>query len=249
MRFLRQALVASLVLIVLAGSASTRDPEKPIRILFIGNSYTYFNDLPQMIDVLAKAGHRRRLEPVLETPGSWSLEQHGKSGKTAKKIEHGKWDYIVLQEQSLRPLKDRKLLFEYAAKFDGEIKKHGAKTLLYQTWARQDAQEKQAELSKAFFDLGKDLGAKVVPVGEAWARALKEDPKLVLHTADKSHPNKTGTYLAACVFYAVIYGKSPEGLPATIGGLNEEQARALQRIAWQTSPEAGGSSRTESRSK
>jgi WD40 repeat protein len=234
MRFRSRSLLASLILLFVAGSAPCQDQAKPIRVLFIGNSYTYFNDLPQMISALAKAGNQRPLEHARETPGGWSLEQHFKSDKTLKKIADGKWDYVVLQEQSLRPLKDRKLLFEYAAKLDAEIKKHGAKTLLYQTWSRQDAPEKQAELSKAFVDLGKELGAKVIPVGEAWARALKDDPKLVLHNADKSHPNKAGSYLAACVFYAAIYGKSPEGLPGEIGGLSNEAARKLQAVAWQT---------------
>jgi hypothetical protein len=226
--------VATLVLCGAALPAAARDEPKPIRILFIGNSYTYVNDLPKMIAELANAGKQRPLEHDRETPGGCSLEKHWKDEKALKKIQAGPWDYVVLQEHSMRPLTDRQLMFEYGGKLDAEIRKRNAKTLLYQTWARQDTPEKQPELSKAYLDLGKELKADVVPAGMAWERALKEDPKLVLHNPDKSHPSRAGTYLTACVFYAVLYGKSPEGLPGAIGGLSDEDARKLQVIAWKT---------------
>jgi hypothetical protein len=232
MRLTRRLFLATLVLLA-ATTTRAGEEKKPIRVLFIGNSYTFFNDLPNMIAALAKAGDQRPIEHARETPGGRSLEQHWNDGKAAKRITEGKWDFVVLQEHSLRPLTDRERMFEFARKLDAEIKKHSAKTLLYQTWARQDVPEKQAELSKAYLDLGKELGAKVIPVGEAWSLAMKGNPKLSLHVADKSHPNKAGTYLAACVFYAAIYGKSPEGLPGQVGGLTDAEARSLQRIAWE----------------
>jgi hypothetical protein len=233
MRLSRRLLLAGLLLFAAAPPMQAGDEKKPIRVLFIGNSYIFVNDLPNMIAALAKAGNERRFVHARETPGGRSLEQQWKDGKAIKRIAEGKWDYVVLQEQSQRPLTDRERMFEFAGKLDAENKRHGAKTLLYQTWARQDAPEKQADLSKAYFDLGKELGAKVIPVGDAWSLALKGDPKLVMHHADKSHPNKAGTYLAACVFYAAVYGKSPEGLPGEIGGLNDSEARRLQTIAWE----------------
>lgn len=79
-----------------------------------------------------------------------------------------------------------------------------------------------------------ELKSQIAPVGNAWEAALKADKKLVLHTSDKKHPTATGTYLAACVFYATIYGKSPEGLPGSIGKLADEEARAMQAIGWKT---------------
>jgi len=214
---------------------------KPLRILFIGNSYTSVNNLPKMIADLAKAGDQRLFEFEMETPGGCTLEKHWKDGKAVGKIAAGNWDFVVLQEQSLRPLNDPKLMFEYAAKLDGEIKKYKAKTLLYQTWARQNAIEKQPELSKAYLDLGKELKADVAPVGMAWEQALKDDPKLALYRDDKSHPAKAGTYLAACVFYAKIYNQSPEGLPGKIGDLGDDQAKKLQTIAWKTIQQLAGS--------
>jgi hypothetical protein len=89
--------------------------------------------------------------------------------------------------------------------------------------------------------IARELGATVAPVGVAWKKALVADPKLVLHQADKSHPNPRGSYLAACVFYATLLDKSPLGLPGelrrgwkTLVQIPPEEAKRLQEIAWQT---------------
>jgi hypothetical protein len=97
----------------------------------------------------------------------------------------------------------------------------------------------------AYFDLAAELNARVAPVGMAWKKALAADPQLVLHQPDKSHPNPTGSYLAACVFYATLLDKSPVGLP---GELNRgtrvlvqvapDEAATLQAFAWQAVQQA-----------
>jgi len=216
------------------------DEWRAMHVLFIGNSYTYVNNLPQMIADLARAGHQRPLKFDMETPGGYTLEQHWTGGKAATKIAARHWDFVVLQEQSMRPLDNPKLMFDYAARLDSEIKKQGVRTLLYQTWARQAVIGRQEELNKAYLDLGRVLNACVVPVGMAWEGALGDDPQLALYSADKSHPTMAGTYLAACVFYATIYDKSPEGLPGKIGGLGNDEAKRLQVIAWKTVHQLAG---------
>ena len=85
----------------------------------------------------------------------------------------------------------------------------------------------------------RELHARLAPVGDAWRVALRSDPKLVLHDADHKHPNAAGTYLAACVFYATLFGQSPAGLPGRIAGLSDGDAQRLQAIAWKTVQAAG----------
>lgn len=84
-------------------------------------------------------------------------------------------------------------MFDHAKKFDAEIKKQGAKTILYMTWAVQNKPEDQATISKAYLDLSSELKSQIAPVGNAWEAALKGDKKPALHTADKKHPTATGT--------------------------------------------------------
>ncbi|NLE67883.1 MAG: SGNH/GDSL hydrolase family protein [Lentisphaerae bacterium] len=225
---------AGACLLGMLAAARAGEGPKPVRALFIGNSHTSYNNLPHMIAELAKAGGRPLFAYAMETPGGCTFEKHWQDGKAAERIAAGGWDFVVLQEQSLMPLTNATSMAVYAEKLDGEIKKQGARTLLYQTWARQNTPERQAELSRVYLDLGRKLEAAVAPVGMAWERALKANPNCGLHRPDKNHASKAGTYLAACVFYAVIYGVSPEGLPGGIADLDDGEARPLQAIAWQT---------------
>ncbi len=233
-----------------ATHATPSAPSDTLRVFFIGNSYTYVNALPRLTQLLAaSAPEARAMAVAMVAPGGATLERHWTNGTARRMIEQGGWTHVVLQEQSLRPLQDRENLFTYARLFDTAIKQAGAATVLYLTWARKNRPETQEALTRAFVDLAEELDAVVAPVGEAWRQALGEQPDLPLYFRDGSHPSPTGTYLAACVFYAALYGQSPEGLsrgrystrfatpeegdPVEIEPLAEIEAAFLQRIAWE----------------
>jgi hypothetical protein len=221
-----------LLLFSFVARQAAAEPASELRILFIGNSFTFYHDLPAMVSQLAAAGGQRPLHYECETPGGYMLEQHWKEGKAATKIRSGRWDFVVLQDQSQAPLSRREAMFEYGKKFAAEINQQRAETIFYQTWAPQNKPEQQTAISQAYERLAKESNARLAPVGAAWQAALRSDKNLILHDPDQKHPNPAGTYLAACVFYATIYGKSPEGLPRHIGGLTNSEAKRLQVIAW-----------------
>lgn len=201
------------------------------RVLFIGNSYTYGNNLPALLSRIAASAD----PPItIETARTWrlTLEQHWDEGQAVSEIRKG-WDSVVLQEQSMRPIQDPERMHEFARKFDAEIKSSGAQTVFFMTWARQYDPAMIEGIAQAYTDIAVELGAGLAPVGRAWEKSIKEKPDLILHQADQSHPNAHGSYLAACVFYTVLTGKSPLGL--SNGGLNQisdEEADFLQRIAF-----------------
>lgn len=243
-------------------TAAGEQPQK-LRVLFIGNSYTYYNNLPQMlVGLAASAKPARILETEMLTVGGATLKRLWDTGQAQQALARGKWDYVVLQEQST--LGASKVLdgipqindpadFHAAARiYDAEIKKLAAKPVFYMTWARQNNPASQPQLTDAYAKIGKELNDTVAPVGQAWQAALKTRPDFALHIADKSHPNPAGSYLAACVFYAVLYGQTPEGLAERITGalvdssgkpgeavgelvnLSKDDAVSLQKIAWET---------------
>jgi hypothetical protein len=226
----------------IAGTALAAN--KPLRVLFIGNSYTYYNGgmgtLVQALAAAAKDG--RRLDYVEVTKGGQTLEGHWKDGKALAEIRKGGWDFVVLQEHSMRPLLDRERMWSYARQFDAEIRKVGAKTVFYETWARKNKPEMLSSVAQAYAGIAKDVAAMVAPAGSAWERALKAKPELVLHIADLSHPTPAGSYLNACVFYETFFGQSAQGLPRTIKNkagkilvdLTESDAAILQRAACET---------------
>ena len=280
----RLFLLACLLLVPgwVTAHAITHAGEPPLKVVFIGNSYTYVNDLPSLIVGLADAAlGGRKIQTDQYVVGGYTLEQQAKDKKAIAKIRERKWDMVVLQENSLQPILNRESMHKYARVLDAEIKRQGAKTVLYLTWARQNIPQMQegAEspdyarpiyqmtgaagriafeqwcqqrkkglaggLNGAYFDIAKELNAEIAPVGIAWKKALAQNPKLVLYQGDKSHPAFKGSYLAACVFYATLFEKSPVGLPGeltkggkVLGRVEPGEAKMLQEIAWQTVQEA-----------
>ncbi len=209
--------------------ADTHRTSTALRVLFIGNSYTYFNNLPRLIAALAESAHEAQpLESEMFTVGGASLKSHWENRKAVDRIKQGHWDYVVLQEQStlgpapllngIPQINAPETFYQYARLFDAEIKKAGAKTFFFLTWARRDSPQNQVLLNDAYSSITKELNAEIAPVGVAWATAFKQRPDLELNQIDNAHPSSAGSYLAACVFYASFYGKSPEGLTSRILG-------------------------------
>ena len=219
----------------------TQAAESCIRVLFIGNSYTYVNDLPAMFAELAHAGGHR-VETGLAAEGGWTLADHVNSPVTIDAINSSKWDYVVLQEQSQIPSIEQTrtaTMYPAARELVSQVEGNGAIPVFFLTWAHRDGwpenglpdyQSMQYQIDIGYLGIAQELGVPVAPVGYAWLLAWGQNPKLDLWQEDGSHPTEQGTYLAACVFYAVIFRQSPEGL-TTLAGLPKETAQFLQQIA------------------
>jgi hypothetical protein len=203
-----------------------------LNVLFIGNSFTARNNLPGLIEQLA-AARGRTLRHRLISAGGASLRAHWNAGEALNAIKAGKYDAVVLQEQSTLPIKNAKRMHENVSLFDEAIKQGGAKTILYMTWARRNAPQAQQAITDAYTTIGQELGATVVPVGLAWESCLRTHAQLLLHDCDESHPTLAGSYLAACVFFAVLFKENPVGIETTIPGLGDKDQALLQKFAWQ----------------
>lgn len=201
-------------------------------VLFIGNSFTARNDLPDLIANLA-AARGKSLQHLLISAGGASLRTHWNAGTALQAIQKGQYDAVVLQEQSTLPIKNAQRTHENIRLFHDAIQAAGAQTVLYMTWARRHAPETQQALSDAYTTIGQELGATVVPVGLAWQRFLSKHDKPALHDRDESHPTLAGSYLAACVFLAVLFAENPVGIDAEVQGLTGKDRLLLQKIAWQ----------------
>lgn len=206
-----------LILLCLGGSyfqllAQAPTPQK---VLFVGNSYTYFWNLPQAVAGMA-ASQSIPLSTQQSTAGGTNLGQHwrGERGlKSVQKISEGGYDAVILQDHSLRATEFPDSLLLFGREFGALIRKHGAKPYLYMTWAREWDPYMQTELTETYLKLAAQIEAEVVPVGLAWQRARELRPGFPLYDSDGSHPSTLGTYLSACVFFGVLTGQSPVGLP------------------------------------
>lgn len=203
-----------LILLILCTIGLKAQTSAPKRILFVGNSYTYFWNLPQNVAALAKAGGAD-IHTQQSTAGGVNWGQHlrgEKDLKTGAIIKEGDFDIVVLQNHSMATIERKDSLRIFGKILDDLARKSGAKTYLYMTWAREWDPYMQEEITNEYMAFGKEIGAKVVPVGLAWQRARELRPGFPLYDEDRSHPSPLGTYLTACVFYRVFTGKSPVGL-------------------------------------
>lgn len=198
-------------------------------ILFVGNSLTSMNGgVDAQMRVLSPA---TRIAAVA-TPGH-SLEAHWLDGQALDIIQEGNWDCVVLQEQSGRPVSEPAKFREFVKKFDAEVTKNGGKTVLWMTWGRPESSEAAvttAEVAEAYNAVGNQVEVQVAPVGLAVARAYSAHAEPALAFAD-GHPTAAGTYLAACVLYATIFGKNPPTNAAADPTLSAETKKLLQTMA------------------
>ena len=232
------ALALLYLLAASGGSAAVMQPLKPASILWIGNSFTYYNGgIPAIVQAMAAALKplpAKTLRMATKAVGDAHLAQHATN--MTLPLEDG-WDLVVVQGYSNEPINPAKAAaFTTAlATLQGRIAAAGAETALFMTWAYKDHPEMSAALAKAYETAGREIGAAVVPVGLAFKDARSARPGLQLYVAeDNKHPSPAGTYLAACTFYASLYGRSPEPAGLVWDHLPPETARFLEETAWQT---------------
>jgi hypothetical protein len=218
--------------------SSQRDHAKSAvaRLLFIGNSYTSRNNLPLIVAKLAGASPQHRpVETKTIVAGGASLKRHWNAGVALAALDEGKWDYVVLQEQSTLPVKNPQRYKENVRLFAPAIAERGAKIALYLAWARQAAPDSQDVLTSSAFEIAAEVGAIVVPVGPAWQAAQKRHPQIALYEKDGSHPTSAGSYLAACVFFVTLFDENPAGGTLPLA-LTAQTAAELEAIAVQYKP-------------
>jgi hypothetical protein len=218
-------------------SAASPLPQSPRKVLFVGDSFTFCNGgLDTHVKQLANANHPpRSIVADQATQGGAPLRKLYSLPGIRDKIRDGGYDVVILQDD-IPEYKEHSdaPFYEYGRLFDREIRSAGGKTVLLMAWPYERLNwVSQSEIAQAHRDLGRELGAAVAPVGLAFQRALAERSTLAMLGPDKEHESIHGTYLAANVIYATLFGESPEGLKYCPEGVSAEESAFLQRIAWQ----------------
>jgi hypothetical protein len=207
--------IASLIACSSAPSAAPQVVGEGIRIFFVGNSLTYVNDVPGMLQALAdSAGDDRFAIASLALP-NYALIDHWTDGSAPREIANGGWAWVVLQQGWTPPGVYRDTLRLATRNFAAEIAKVGAKTALYQTWPPADRPGEFAGSIESYELAAADVGGVLFPVARAWLAVWERDPSIVLYS-DGLHASVAGSYLAALVMYARILGRTPVGLPSAI---------------------------------
>lgn len=192
-------------------NAQTQLQKDTLRVLFVGNSYTYYEDMPKMVATISN-NTKTKLVTEMSTLGGARLRQHWlnlRTLKTKQRIKEGKFDIVVLQGHSMVAIKKPDSLRKYSKLFSDFIRKSGAKPYFYLTWARGYAPKQQEQITKVYTEIADSNDAVLVPVGEAWASVRKSRPNIELYDPDESHPSRLGAYLTAHMFVVSILNEVP----------------------------------------
>jgi hypothetical protein len=237
-------------------SAIVAAPAAAEDVLYIGNSYTSYNDLPRLVQVIA-VSKRKAAAAAAITPGGADFAAHLTQPATDVALTSKPWHFVVLQDQSLRAtrLRGAAEFLGFGEQFYRHIAQRvpQAKVVLYETWAYgrghaiytaqpggaapfADPDAMYAEIHANYSALQSRLQAidatrtvLLAPVGAAFQRCTREHPQIELYEQDRSHPSPAGSYLAALVIYATLFNDSPVG--AAAGNANAQIAKALQETA------------------
>src|SRR5687768_3737444 len=225
---------AAILAVALAVSAtSAQQALAPTRILFIGNSLTYWND-GLWVHLERMAG--RATPPVALTtgrsvfPGAFFKSLWGRR-EPREAIRSRAYDVVVLQEDL--PETRVEDFREHARRFVGEVRQAGARPVLLMAWAYPRlGWITMAEIAATHRAAAAELKVDVAPVGLAWERARQQRASLDLYAPDREHPSVAGTYLTTAVVYAAVFGKDPMALEYVPTGISADDAAFLRRVAW-----------------
>lgn len=230
-------------------------PDFPKTEIFIGNSFFYFNNsMHSHVLAMVRAAdpaNRTSYQATSVTIGGSGFEWHdvesyfrpnaiaSYSFDDNNNIIFNKrerlFDAAIMMDCSQCPIhpKLKSVFTEYAKKDADIVRAHGAIPIFFMSWAYEDKPEMTQQLAEAYTLAGNDNNALVIPAGLAFARMRAKQPELNLYQPDKRHPSLAGTYLATCVTFAALTGRSPVGNPY-LAGLDETTAKLLQTVAWET---------------
>lgn len=200
--------LVALLLLCLAVATGAVAQGKPTRILFIGNSLTSVTDIPARLQALARAmGRAAEVEAV--TANGYSLADHLQDGRALAAIRRGGWDLVVLQQGTSGRPDSRAELVESTRRFAPAIRESGARPALYMVWPLSDRQHEFPDAIEAYREASKAVDGLLLPVGEAWLRALSKDKRLKLY-GDAIHPSSIGSDLAVLTIYLSIFPAGPQ---------------------------------------
>lgn len=206
------------LLALLSCGASTEQSDADIRVLFLGNSLTYVNDLPAMVRAIGAADGITVQTKTMAHP-NWGLEDHWEQGDAVQEVASGKWDVVVMQQGPSAAPASRLDLLTWATKFGTVAAGSGTCVAMYMVWPDASRMVDFDAVYAHYREAADTVGGQFLPAGDAWTRAWHTTPSLALYGADGFHPSPMGTYLAALVVYGGVTGRPVVGNTASISGV------------------------------
>ena len=173
-----------------------------LKLLFIGNSHTFMNNMPDMVAARIKE-NGYDCETFMLSPGGWTLEQHVAEQQTKYNIEHGKFDYVVLQERAnLFP--EKETFYESVWILADWIFESGAKPVIFDPFVRRGEEERQEDITNACQYIAEETGSIFAWVGGGFKSYADSWPDIDMYADDGEHASERGSdYMAKMIYEAI----------------------------------------------
>jgi hypothetical protein len=204
-----------LVITSCLGSPTDPGPIEGRRALFIGNSYLYSQNIPEIVEALADSAHGDKIATAIVAGPNLALIDHWYFTSARQAIAQGGWEWVILQQGPSSVSVNRDTLRLATAYFAGVIEGVAAKPALFSAWPSEDRRQDFPAAIESYTLAAQDVHGILLPIAAAWVAAWQRDPNLPLYQ-DGLHPSVQGAYLSALVIYSVLLEKTPVGLPARV---------------------------------
>ncbi len=218
---------------------------QPMRVLFVGNSYTHYNNMPKLFKDIASSKNIN-VDVHMSAKSSHTFKMHSERPDLYQDIQREKWDYVILQGFSRELSTDiatiDSMVVPYVKRISDSIYQQNpcATILLYETWGYEKGfpedsvntsyQIMSDHIHQGYLYLSKLFDFPIVPVGKVWETVKENNVSIPLYQEDLQHPSKYGSYLAACSFYAAIFKQNPN--TTFTDGLSPEKAKYIQNTSF-----------------
>ena len=213
MKFLKHLFI-TIIFLGISGKCLAQFEKDSLRILFVGNSYTFVSNMPHLVSLISDSTNVK-LITFKSTAGGATLSDHwnGEKGlKSKAEISSGKYDVVVLQGHSMETIEKKEEFLNYSKKLIDLVKGSGAEPYLYVTWARQKVPQYQETITEIYKQASEQNDCQLIMVGEAWKLARTLRPDIPLFMVDGSHQSDLGAFLTALVFVGNFSGEIPKNL-------------------------------------
>lgn len=181
--------------------------QRKLNILFIGNSLTYQNNLPELVKKIAACDDTQLVYKMIALP-DYALEDHWNDGNAGKEIQSGKYNFVIVQQGPSSQTEGYTLLKDYSAKFAELAKANNAQLVFYMVWPAKARSFDFPGVYKSYKNAATQTHGVFSPAGQAWLTLWKTNPDFLLYGPDHFHPNSNGSLLAAMVLYGSITNKN-----------------------------------------
>ena len=212
----------------LSANAFAQEGKEVIKVLFVGNSFTFYYNLPQVVEAMSEFSESTQIEARHSLVSGSTLLDHLNQDKGTKTIEilnTQSFDYVVINHHSLAALDRADTFFQTSKKMVDLIRSKNASPIFMMTWGYKSNPLMIDSISKAYNAMGSQLDVDIVPCGLLFSEARKLRPDLTLFDDDDKHPSKNATYLNGLAFYKYFTNEKTYNIPKRLSTLDPNRQK------------------------